>query len=267
MTRTRIHNLSISLDGFATGEGQRADAPMGHAGRRLHEWMFATRFGASIVGAAGGSEGTDYAIARLHEPGIGAEIMGAGKFGPPGWQDDADWKGWWGPNPPFHTPTFVLTHRPRPPIEMEGGTTFHFLARLAGRGPRRRAGGSGRPGRAHRWRPDRGPRLHRGGARRPRPPRPGADRARPRGAAVGRPRSARGGLRRRGGLDTQRRHPPHLHPVQLIRQYATLRRGALGAPLHPRSQGHLGAGAESRRMRGTRAAGASWVQSKECRWS
>jgi dihydrofolate reductase len=53
--------------------------------------------------------------------------MGAGKFGPPGWQDDADWKGWWGPNPPFHTPTFVLTHRPRPSIEMEGDTTFHFL--------------------------------------------------------------------------------------------------------------------------------------------
>src|SRR5215218_162616 len=127
MTRTRIHNLSISLDGFAAGEGQRADAPMGHAGRRLHEWMVATRFGAPIVGAAGGSEGTDYAIAYQHEPGIGAEIMGAGKFGPPGWQDDADWKGWWGPNPPFHTPTFVLTHRPRPPIEMEGGTTFHFL--------------------------------------------------------------------------------------------------------------------------------------------
>ena len=53
--------------------------------------------------------------------------MGAGKFGPPGWQDDPDWRGWWGPNPPFHTPTFVLTHRPRPPLEMEGGTTFHFL--------------------------------------------------------------------------------------------------------------------------------------------
>src|SRR5207248_6564492 len=86
-----------------------------------------TRFGAPIVGAAGGSEGADDAIARQHEPGIGAEIMGAGKLGPPGWQDDADWKGWWGPNPPFHTPTFVLTHRPRPPIEMEGGTTFHFL--------------------------------------------------------------------------------------------------------------------------------------------
>ena len=127
MTLTRIHNLSISLDGFATGDGQAADAPLGHAGQRLHEWMFATRFGAPILGRAGGSAGVDNAFAQQHEPGIGAEIMGAGKFGPPGWQDDADWKGWWGANPPFHTPTFVLTHRALPSIEMEGGTTFHFL--------------------------------------------------------------------------------------------------------------------------------------------
>jgi dihydrofolate reductase len=127
MTRTRIHNLSISLDGFATGEGQTIDTPMGHATGRLHEWMFATRFGGSIFGRTGGTAGVDDAFAEQHEPGIGAEIMGAGKFGPPGWQDDPAWQGWWGPNPPFHTPTFVLTHRPRPSIEMEGGTTFHFL--------------------------------------------------------------------------------------------------------------------------------------------
>jgi len=127
MSRTRVHNLSISLDGFATGEGQAADAPFGHAGHRLVEWMIATRFGAPIVGRTGGSAGVDNAFAHQHEPGIGAEIMGANKFGPPGWQDDADWTGWWGPNPPFHTPTFVLTHRPRPSLEMEGGTTFHFL--------------------------------------------------------------------------------------------------------------------------------------------
>jgi dihydrofolate reductase len=127
MTRTRIHNLSISLDGFATGEVQTIDTPMGHAGRRLHEWMFATSFGAPILGRTDGSAGVDDAFAERHEAGIGAEIMGAGKFGPPGWQDDAAWNGWWGPNPPFHTPTFVLTHRPRPSIEMEGGTTFHFL--------------------------------------------------------------------------------------------------------------------------------------------
>ncbi|TNC19118.1 dihydrofolate reductase [Georgenia sp. 311] len=127
MSRTRIHNLSISLDGFGAGEGQSLETPMGHAGERLHEWMFATGFGASLIGAESGSEGVDDAMARRHEEGIGAEIMGANKFGPPGWQDDPEWRGWWGETPPFHTPTFVLTHRPWPPLEMAGGTTFHFL--------------------------------------------------------------------------------------------------------------------------------------------
>jgi len=84
--------------------------------------MFATRFWDDA-----GTAGVDDAFAERHEPGIGAEIMGAGKFGPPGWQDDAEWRGWWGPNPPFHTPVYVLTHRPRPPLEMDGGTTFHFV--------------------------------------------------------------------------------------------------------------------------------------------
>ena len=131
MSRTRIHNLSISLDGFATGEPQSAESPFGHAGQRLHEWMFATRSwtrqGAGSGEDAAGSAGVDDAFAERHSAGVGAEIMGAGKFGPPGWQDDPDWRGWWGPNPPFHTPTFVLTHHPRPPLAMEGGTTFHFL--------------------------------------------------------------------------------------------------------------------------------------------
>jgi len=90
--------------------------------------MIATRFGRhEVLGEPGGSEGVDDAMAERHGPGIGAEIMGAGKFGPPGWQDDPEWRGWWGDNPPFHTPTYVLTHRPRPSLEMEGGTTFHFL--------------------------------------------------------------------------------------------------------------------------------------------
>ena len=127
MSEVRIHNFSISLDGYGTGEPQSADAPFGHAGERLHEWLVATRFFHEMGGKPGGTVGADHAFAVRHEPGIGAEIMGAGKFGPPGWQDDPDWKGWWGPNPPFHTPTFVLTHRPRPSIEMEGGTTYHFL--------------------------------------------------------------------------------------------------------------------------------------------
>ncbi|MFE6621299.1 dihydrofolate reductase family protein [Streptomyces sp. NPDC057740] len=127
MSLARVHNFTISLDGFGTGEGQSRETPFGHAGERLHEWMFATGFWHHMTGRPGGSGGVDDAFARQHGPGIGAEIMGAGKFGPPGWHEDPEWKGWWGPNPPFHTPTYVLTHHPRPSIEMEGGTTFHFL--------------------------------------------------------------------------------------------------------------------------------------------
>ena len=128
MSRARVQNFSISLDGFGTGEPQTLDAPFGHAGERLHEWMFATRWWRNdMTDRGGGTGGVDDAFARGFEIGIGAEIMGAGKYGPPGWHEDADWKGWWGPNPPFHTPVFVLTHHTREPIEMEGGTTFNFL--------------------------------------------------------------------------------------------------------------------------------------------
>ncbi|HSU02953.1 MAG TPA: dihydrofolate reductase family protein [Nocardioides sp.] len=123
MPLLRVHNFSISLDGFGAGEPQTLETPFGHAGQRLHEWMIATRFWGED-----GTTGVDHALAERHSTGIGAEIMGANKFGPPGWQDDPDWTGWWGPNPPFHTPTYVLTHRPREPLEMEGGTTFHFLS-------------------------------------------------------------------------------------------------------------------------------------------
>jgi hypothetical protein len=127
MSLARVQFFSISLDGFGTGEGQSREAPFGHAGERLHEWMFVTGWWHEMVGEAGGTRGIDDAFLRLHGPGVGAEIMGAGKFGPPGWHDDPEWKGWWGSNPPFHTPTFVLSHHPRPSIEMEGGTTFHFV--------------------------------------------------------------------------------------------------------------------------------------------
>jgi dihydrofolate reductase len=127
MSLARVHNFAISLDGFATGEGQTNEAPFGHAGERLHQWMFATRFWHEMVGKPGGSSGIDDVFSQRFDPGIGAEIMGANKFGHPGWHEDPDWKGPWGPNPPFHTPTFILTHQPRPSIEMEGGTTFHFI--------------------------------------------------------------------------------------------------------------------------------------------
>ena len=126
MSLARVHNFAISLDGFGTGEGQSREAPFGHAGERLHEWMFATSWWRG-QDEPGGSGGVDDAFTRRFAPGIGAEIMGAGKFGHPGWHEDPEWKGPWGSNPPFHTPTFVLTHHPRPSVEMEGGTTYHFI--------------------------------------------------------------------------------------------------------------------------------------------
>ncbi|MFE7268361.1 dihydrofolate reductase family protein [Streptomyces sp. NPDC057592] len=128
MSRVRVHNFSVSIDGFATGEGQSLDAPFGHAGTRLHEWFFPTRTFQQMLGKPDGSTGVDDAIAGTWDVGIGAEIMGRNKFGPQRgpWEND-DWNGWWGPNPPFHTPVFVLTHHPRPSVEMEGGTTFHFI--------------------------------------------------------------------------------------------------------------------------------------------
>ena len=133
MSLVRVHNFSISLDGFGTGEGLTVDAPFGHAGERLHEWMFDTGFWHAMNGERGGGMGVDHAFAERHGLGVGAEIMGRGKFGPPtggpwiGVGTDDECRGWWGPNPPFHTPVFVLTHHPRPSIEMEGGTVFHFV--------------------------------------------------------------------------------------------------------------------------------------------
>ena len=128
MPRVRVHNFSVSLDGFGTGERQTLEAPFGHAGGRLHEWFFPTRTFRSMTGQDGGSTGVDDAFARAWDPGIGAEIMGRGKFGPQhGPWPDQEWNGWWGDNPPFHTPVFVLTSYPRPSVQMDGGTTFHFL--------------------------------------------------------------------------------------------------------------------------------------------
>jgi dihydrofolate reductase len=132
MSQVRVHNFSVSLDGFGTGIGQSMDAPFGHAGGRLHEWFFGTRTFRAMHGESGGTIGIDEALASQWAPGIGAEIMGRHKFGPQRgpWKckgDGDEWKGWWGAEPPFHTPVFVLTHHPRPSIEMEGGTTFHFV--------------------------------------------------------------------------------------------------------------------------------------------
>jgi dihydrofolate reductase len=128
MSSVRVHNFGISVDGFGAGEGQTLESPFGHADGRLMNWAFGTRTFQTMFGETGGSNGVDEAFASKWNAGIGAEIMGRNKFGPQRgeWTDD-EWKGWWGDDPPFHTPVFVLTHHPRAPIEMDGGTTFHFL--------------------------------------------------------------------------------------------------------------------------------------------
>ena len=125
MSQTFVHQFTVSLDGFGTGEGQTREEPFGHAGERLHQWMFDTHWWKSHGSVSAG--GVDDAFLQRHDQGIGAEIMGANKWGFKGWHEDPDWTGWWGPNPPFHAPVFVLTHHPRSSIEMEGGTTYHFL--------------------------------------------------------------------------------------------------------------------------------------------
>lgn len=130
MSLVRVHNFSISLDGFGTGEGQHLDAPFGHAGSRLMQWAVGTRTfrEMGLPGDGAGSLGVDDAFAASWGSGIGVEIMGRNKFGPQrGPWEDEEWKGWWGDDPVFHTPVVVLTHHPRPVLEMDGGTTFHFV--------------------------------------------------------------------------------------------------------------------------------------------
>jgi dihydrofolate reductase len=130
MSLVRVHNFSVSLDGFGAGEGQTLEAPFGHADSRLMQWAFGTRTfrEMGLPGPTPGSTGVDDAFARQWGPGIGVEIMGRNKFGPQrGPWEDEEWKGWWGDEPVFHTPVVVLTHHPRPTLEMAGGTTFHFV--------------------------------------------------------------------------------------------------------------------------------------------
>ena len=128
MSKVRIHNMSVSLDGFSTGAGQSPKAPFGHAGDRLVRWFLGTHSFRLMTGQEGGTTGIDDAFASKWGPGIGVEIMGRNKFGPMrGPWTDEEWKGWWGEKPPVRTPVFVLTHHVRPSFEMKGGTTFHFI--------------------------------------------------------------------------------------------------------------------------------------------
>jgi dihydrofolate reductase len=126
--KLRVHNFSVSLDGYAAGPGQSLDNPLGIGGIQLHNWAFATRTFHKIFGEEGGEEGIDDRFAAAGEVNLGATIMGRNMFGPirGDWTDE-EWKGWWGGDPPYHHPTFVLTHYPRESITMEGGTVFHFV--------------------------------------------------------------------------------------------------------------------------------------------
>ena len=128
MTRVRVHNFSISLDGYGAGPRQTLQDPLGVGGPTLHSWFVSTRTFLSMIGKPGGTTGPDDDMAARAGVGVGAYIMGRNMFGPirGAWPDDA-WKGWWGTNPPYHAPVFVLTHHPRAPIQMEGGTVFHFV--------------------------------------------------------------------------------------------------------------------------------------------
>jgi dihydrofolate reductase len=128
MSQVRVGGFSISLDGFGAGPEQSLEHPLGRRGPELHQWMYGTRFFRTMIGQDGGSEGVDQAYADRAMSGFGAFILGRNMFGPirGPWPDES-WKGWWGANPPYHAPTFVLTHHARDPIEMEGGTTFIFV--------------------------------------------------------------------------------------------------------------------------------------------
>jgi dihydrofolate reductase len=129
MSRLRVSSFTISLDGYGAGPDQDRDNPLGVGGGALHEWALATRTFRRMFGSDGGTTGIDDDFAARGFDDIGAWILGRNMFGPirGPWPDD-EWKGWWGDNPPYHTPVFVLTNHPRASIAMDGGTTFHFVA-------------------------------------------------------------------------------------------------------------------------------------------
>jgi dihydrofolate reductase len=128
MPRLRVHALSVSLDGYAAGPRQGSEHPLGVGGEQLHTWVFATRTGRGAHGQSGGETGVDDSWLARAEEGVGATIMGRNMFGPVrGDWGDLAWQGWWGEEPPFHHPVVVLTHHPRPPLHMAGGTTFTFV--------------------------------------------------------------------------------------------------------------------------------------------
>src|SRR3954447_8344966 len=128
MSKLRVQSFAVSLDGFAAGPDQDLQNPLGVRGPELMNWFMSTRVWRAMQGQEGGETGVDNGMAEQGFEGIGAWILGRNMFGPirGPWPDES-WKGWWGEEPPYHVPTFVLTHHPRKSLEMTGGTTFHFV--------------------------------------------------------------------------------------------------------------------------------------------
>src|SRR5580658_7062463 len=128
MSKVRVGCFSISIDGYGAGPRQSLEEPLGVGGMQLHDWFFPTRTFKNMTGQGGGETGIDDDFAAQGFDNVGAWILGRNMFGPirGAWPDE-NWKGWWGDNPPYHVPTFILTHHARAPIEMEGGTTFYFV--------------------------------------------------------------------------------------------------------------------------------------------
>lgn len=127
MGKVRVSAYTVSLDGFGAAPGQSLENPFGVGGHGIMQWMLGTKFFADMVGGEGGSTGIDHEIAVASMQGVGAWILGRNMFDPNRGPFDLEWKGWWGPNPPYHGPVFVLTHHAREPLVMEGGNVFHFV--------------------------------------------------------------------------------------------------------------------------------------------
>ena len=128
MSKLRVQSFAVSLDGFSAGPGQDLEHPLGIRGPELMDWFFHTRVWQAMHGGEGGETGVDNTITEQGFANVGAWILGRNMFGPVRgpWPDES-WRGWWGEEPPYHVPTFVLTHHARPPLIMAGGTTFHFV--------------------------------------------------------------------------------------------------------------------------------------------
>ncbi len=128
MQKLCVASFSISADGFGAGPDQSLENPLGVGGPELHQWFYPTKtFQQNVLGKSNGTTGVDNEFAEKGFENIGAWILGRNMFSPYRGEPNPDWKGWWGENPPYHVPTFILTNHKREPIEMEGGTTFHFI--------------------------------------------------------------------------------------------------------------------------------------------